>query len=324
MYADALDHLLADCMTEAAIRGVEAAGTNPQLWHALESAGFNDLLRKEASGGPGLSLAETFELFLVLGRRMVPLPLASTWVARRVLPTLNELPGGIAVARGVLDGQGRITCPHVAGGRCSAHVLVHLGHQLRLLPVAAHQMPSSVGDPRGLACRLEWDPPQALWASETGGVAVQSWMAAATAGQIAGILSRILAMTLEHCNQRQQFGKPIGQFQAVQHQLSVMAEQVLAATMAAELALASGDDSPHPLNAAIAKARASEACTQVCSTAHALHGAIGMTDEYLLGLCTRRAQQWRLDHGSEVHWQRLIGEALLDDTRSVAEVIAAL
>lgn len=103
-----------------------------------------------------------------------------------------------------------------------------------------------------------------------------------------------------------------------------MAEHVLAASLSAELAFGSASSDPAWLQAAIAKARASEASVLVCATAHAVHGAIGMTDEYALGLYTRRLQEWRMDHGSESHWHAAIGSHVLADSRSVAEVVIGL
>lgn len=324
MIAQALDDLLAGCLHEAALRRMEAEGGDADVWQSLVSSGFNDLLLDEAEGGAGVGLHGAFELFQLLGRRIMPLPLSATWIARRFLPPSERPEGVTAIASGALDGRGRLSCRQVPGGRCSTHVLVHVDDELLLMPMSEGPHRSDIGDPRGLSCRIDGDRRHALWSSQTGGRAVHRWMAAAMAAQIAGALDRILAMTLDHCNQRQQFGKPIGQFQAVQHQLSVMAEQVLAAHMAAELAFATDDVDPVLLNAAIAKARSSEAVTQVCAAAHALHGAIGMTDEYVLGLHTRRAQQWRIDHGSEVHWQRLIGGLVLATDRTVADVVSAL
>jgi alkylation response protein AidB-like acyl-CoA dehydrogenase len=58
--------------------------------------------------------------------------------------------------------------------------------------------------------------------------------------------------------------------------------------------------------------------------AHALHGAIGMTEEYALGLYTRRANEWRMDHGTEGHWHAAIGAQVLGDPRSVADVVIGL
>jgi acyl-CoA dehydrogenase len=141
-----------------------------------------------------------------------------------------------------------------------------------------------------------------------------SWLHAGallSAVLMAGAMQRVLEATLAYANQRAQFGKSIGKFQAVQQQLSVMAEQVFAARMAAEIGCATGGIAPHPLRAALAKARASEAAERVVAIAHAVHGAIGVTAEYDLQLYTRRLQEWRGDFGSQAHWHAQMGAALL-------------
>ena len=121
---------------------------------------------------------------------------------------------------------------------------------------------------------------------------------------MAGAMQRVLEATLAYANDRAQFGKSIGKFQAVQQQLSVMAEQVFAARMAAEIGCAGDGIAPHPLRAAVAKARASEAAEKVVAIAHAVHGAIGVTAEYDLQLHTRRLQEWRADFGSQATGMR--------------------
>jgi alkylation response protein AidB-like acyl-CoA dehydrogenase len=128
------------------------------------------------------------------------------------------------------------------------------------------------------------------------------------AAQMAGAMQRVLEMTLQFANDRQQFGRPLGKFQAIQHQLAVMAEQVLAARMAAQI----GCSAAVTLNAAIAKARASEAAVEVVALAHSIHGAIGFTADYDLQLFTRRLNVWRLQAGSESYWQGVLGQAVLN------------
>ena len=129
---------------------------------------------------------------------------------------------------------------------------------------------------------------------------------------MAGALQRLLAMTLRYANERAQFGKPIGRFQAVQQQLAVLAEQAFAARMAAEIGCAEAAVQPQRLRAAVAKARAAEAAEKAVAIAHAVHGAIGVTAEYDLQLLTRRLQEWRGDHGSASYWHAELGRALVD------------
>lgn len=130
--------------------------------------------------------------------------------------------------------------------------------------------------------------------------------AALHAALIAGAGARVLQMSLDHAQQRVQFGKPVGSFQAVQHQLAVMAEQACAARMAAQLAFSSSGHLPHPLLAAMAMSVAGEAAAVLASAGHAVHGAIGVTAEYDLQLYTRPLRAWRTAAGSPSYWAQQV------------------
>lgn len=131
-------------------------------------------------------------------------------------------------------------------------------------------------------------------------------------------MKRVFDMTMGYANERVQFGKSIGKFQAIQHQLSVMAEHVAAASMAVEAAFNCDTRLPTMAACAVAKARASEAAQLVASIAHAVHGAIGITEEYDLQLFTRRLHEWRMAHGSEAHWYRVLGRLFIQSEQPLA------
>ena len=86
-----------------------------------------------------------------------------------------------------------------------------------------------------------------------------------------------------------------------------MAEQVVSARIAANIGM-SGDQFS-PLKVALAKCRTSEASHIVCDVAHAVLGAIGVTQEYDLQLLTRRLKEWQMAYGSEGYWASRIGMA---------------
>jgi acyl-CoA dehydrogenase len=134
----------------------------------------------------------------------------------------------------------------------------------------------------------------------------------------------VFEQSLEHANQRQQFGKPIGKFQAIQHNLSLMAEQVFAARMAARMACQGAWPNMQPLRVAVAKARTSQAAQQVTSLAHGLHGAMGFTSEFDLQLRTRRLYAWRQCAGAETHWQQTLGQSLLNHPLHSLDVLREL
>src|SRR5690606_39690377 len=77
--------------------------------------------------------------------------------------------------------------------------------------------------------------------------------AALRAAQMAGAMRRVLAMTLEYAATREQFGRPIGRFQAVQQQLALMAELTVQAGIGAELAFEADGLDADPLRVASAQ-----------------------------------------------------------------------
>jgi len=131
--------------------------------------------------------------------------------------------------------------------------------------------------------------------------------AALASGLMAGAMARVLEMCLRHAGERQQFGRSLGKFQAIQQQLAVLAEQVLSVQVAARGAFVGATFDAERV--AAAKCRANEAATHVCNIAHAIHGAIGATQEFDLQLYTRRIKLWQLAFGSESYWGARLGLA---------------
>lgn len=108
-----------------------------------------------------------------------------------------------------------------------------------------------------------------------------------------GTMERAFAMTLDYLRARQQFGRTIGSFQALQHRavdLRIAIALTRASVEAAAMTL-DGGQALAECQAAVsrAKARAAEAALLLTRAAVQLHGAIGYTDEYNVGLCMRKA-----------------------------------
>jgi alkylation response protein AidB-like acyl-CoA dehydrogenase len=202
-------------------------------------------------------------------------------------------------------------------------VLARDGDALLLLPAVAAQR-QSTGVHGSLTATLRWPDESAATHVPGAGPLLPAFAAALHAALLSGAMTRVFEMTLQHCNDRIQFGKTLGKFQAVQHQLSVMAEHVAAASMAAEAAFRTDATTPSLLAAAMAKSRTSEAAVLVASMAHALHGAIGIAEEYDLQLLTRRLHEWRIAHGSEAHWNALIGQSVLASDTSIADFVRSV
>ena len=312
LFSDAVAQLLRDLSTPDAVRAIEAGGDHRTLWQAIEQAGFADALVPEAQGGAGLALHEVFGVLSLCGTHALPVPLGETVLARGWLARAGvAAPSGSTVFAEADTPGDEVVCPLVRTGRVADQVLVARGGAVRLLPVATAQaLPAGFV----LDVALRW--PAQAWEAGTpvqgDARALHLLQAVLYAAQLAGALRAAFDRTLAYANERQQFGRPIGKFQAIQHQLAVMAEHVFAARMAAQLGCRATDLVPEALHVAIAKARTSEAALEVAGMAHAIHGAIGFTAEFDLQLYTRRLHAWRQAAGSESYWHGVAGRHHLD------------
>ncbi|AEI79633.1 acyl-CoA dehydrogenase [Cupriavidus necator N-1] len=306
-YSDALDALLRDCCPPATVRALEQQADPQPLWQALLESGFADCLLPESAGGAALPLRELAPVLFVTGRHALPLPLAQTIFARALLQAHGiALPAGPVALAGFEDGAGAAL---VADARHAQWFLLQDGERCLLL-AAADARAEATGAHHDLTLRVPRPDASAPAAFALPAGTLRTLGACLHTAQLAGALSHVLDLTLQYANDRQQFGRAIGKFQAIQHQVSEMAEHVAAARVAAQLACDSGTGTPDRLRAAIGKLRASDAVTPVAAIAHAVHGAIGITEEYDLQLYTRRLHAWRMADGSERWWSRVLGEAV--------------
>jgi alkylation response protein AidB-like acyl-CoA dehydrogenase len=113
---------------------------------------------------------------------------------------------------------------------------------------------------------------------------------AGAAAELVGVASGASAMTLDYLKQRKQFGKYIGEFQALQHRAAHLYSEIeiarAAAFKAAEL-LDSGDERAE-LYVSVAKAKAADVANLAVREGVQMHGGIGMTDEHDIGLFMKR------------------------------------
>ena len=310
--------MLETAMPPAAVRAVEAGGSAEAMWQEIAASGFLDALVDEAAGVAGLSLAEVCPLIMALGAHAVPLPVADTMVARALLAKAGHAApdGPIVLASGLAQ--------PVPGALVANHVLVDTGEALVLAEIAAFS-PAPTGAHHDLAARLS-----APGSGPTGNSihlprpahGLRPLAAAMRAALIAGAAARVADMTTAYANERVQFGKPIGRQQALQQLLAVMAEDMIACRIAAQLGLSGGLDVP-PALAATAKATTSAAAARIAATAHAAHGAIGISEEYDLQLFTRRLHAWRLADGSEGYWAAQLGTARLGSEQGCVDWVRA-
>lgn len=161
------------------------------------------------------------------------------------------------------------------------------------VPVPAHRVLGAVGDGGAIAAT----------ADALGTVA--------TCAEMVGGAQGVLDMTVDHARTREQFGRPIGSFQAVQQHCATIAADVLGARLAGyEAAWLLSRDRPAAVPVSVAKAQASETYQRACALAHQVHGAIGFTAEHDLHLFTRHATGTALAFGDADHHTARIATAL--------------
>jgi alkylation response protein AidB-like acyl-CoA dehydrogenase len=134
--------------------------------------------------------------------------------------------------------------------------------------------------------------------------------AALRAAQMAGAMQAALELTVQYARERQQFGKALATFQAIQQQLALFAEEVAATSMAAAAAFRALDQGRATFACAAAKLRANIAVGTVTSVAHQVHGAMGFTKEYKLQRLTKLLWQWRSAYGNDRTWADVLGNAI--------------
>ncbi|MEA3059066.1 MAG: hypothetical protein QOE50_478 [Sphingomonadales bacterium] len=113
---------------------------------------------------------------------------------------------------------------------------------------------------------------------------------AGAAAELVGVASGASAMTLDYLRQRKQFGRLIGEFQALQHRAAHLYSEIEIARAAAfkAAALLDSGDSQAELHVSVAKAKAADVANLAVREGVQMHGGIGMTDEHDVGLFMKR------------------------------------
>lgn len=305
---DTAARIFQDACAKADLDAAESGEFPARLWRLLCDNGFHLMALPDS----GVELGDVFRVLRVAGRFSVPLPLAEALLANRWLGeqgegfnTLGlweagEGGGGLSEAEAV----GRVR--NAPWGR-AAQRIVGLTADGELLvgapPFKVTPGTNLAGEPRDqvqvrsaqpLACR---EPAHAL-------------LALSRAALSAGALERVVEMGVSYVQEREQFGRPLSKFQAVQHMLAVAAAEAAAAGRAADAAIDSLEDPRFELEVAAAKARVGEAAGIVAETVHQVHGAMGFTHEHPLHHFTRRLWAWRDEFGNEAYWQTRLGQCI--------------
>lgn len=327
-----VDRLVAVEATRQMRSDADGGGFPDRLWQAMNTAGLTDA---DAIDDEMTDAADMQALVRHTARHALPVPLAEVMAARRLLkaagmavPATGITGIGItgigATARDHADGlprlddAGRVTgrLHRVPFGRHLGHVVFAATGPDGTAHLVVAEAPAPAATDINLAGEarddLAFDAASVIEARPVVDAAdqVMAMGAAFRAVQIAGALSGALGQTVAYAGEREQFGRPIGKFQAVQHMLAVLAAETAAASAAADLGF---DDAGRTdsLRAALAKSRAGQAATDGAALAHQIMGAMGFTREHSLHYQTRRLWSWRDEFGSDALWQARLGTLIV-------------
>ncbi|MFJ1863959.1 acyl-CoA dehydrogenase family protein [Streptomyces sp. NPDC088097] len=275
----------------ASVDAGDAAGpvVDRALWRELGEAGFFALRLPEAAGGVGLGLPEAVLVFEEAGRALLPGPLVATHLAAGTVP-------------GAAEGTAVVTAFDLAGP-----LVAHLGEADAVLGAGAGGVPPGErvrsADPLTPLWRAAGSPPVPGEHRDAG--------ALLTAALQVGSALRTLELAVRYAGEREQFGQPIGGFQAVKHLCADMLVRAEVARTAVYAAAVTGD----PAEIAAAKLLADEAAVRGARDCLQVHGGMGFTWEADVHLHLKRAwvraEQWRgAGEAEELLAEALLAEAL--------------
>jgi acyl-CoA dehydrogenase len=309
------------------VSDAEATGWAEKLWKALQQTGFSDVPIPEELGGAGGTVTDAVELLRAAGAHAAPVPLAEAglvggWLlasAGLTLPkgvrTVLPLDATLRLDDGRLFGSAAA----VAWGHRAEHIVGLVDGVVVLAPGPAAQSGPTVSRGVNLADEprdtITFDGTPVIARADAPAGVTEQWLwertALGRAALMGGAVSAIAAMTLRYSNQREQFGRPIGRFQAVQAHLVTIHQQAAVVASAVDGAVEAVELGRGSFEIACAKLLADRAAQLVTAAAHQTHGAIGMTKEYPLHYLTRRLWAWRDEAGGHHRWANGLGAALV-------------
>ncbi len=307
--------ILTDHCDKGVVDRAEQGEWPAQLWDTLVDTGLTLAGIDESSGGSGGDVADGLTVVRSGAAFAAPIPLAETFMAARLIQLSDgQVPNGpLTVASGEFELEGgrlRGRSSAVAFARCCRHIVVSArsdsGTVLCVVPMAGvsiNEATNIAGEPRDEVV-MDCHADQVLNSGPDIGEEFKKLGALTRVVMMTGALESVLELSVGYALERNQFGRAIAKFQAIQQQLALLAGEVAAAIRATEAVTL---DAPSILDIAVAKARVGEAVAACSDIAHQVHGAMGYTREHQLNHRTRRLWCWRDEYGNERFWQRYLG-----------------
>lgn len=155
---------------------------------------------------------------------------------------------------------------------------------------------------------------------------IRSWVRTFLACELSGIASYCVRTTIDYAKAREQFGRPIGSYQAIKHIIADMHVHAASVQNLCDSVLADtvSNGTPPAVDAAVLKAHASKVAVAVCQDAIQVHGGIGFTAEVDLHWFYKRALALRPWYGDTQALEEAVGAAALAQTTERASTAKAV
>lgn len=306
MMAAAARELLDELCESSVLRDIVAGKQyDPAArWARITELGLPGVLAPEAAGGMGLGDVDFVLIAEEAGRAVLPEPLVEH--AGVAVPLLAELAPAAPRAADWLAraarGSARLAVgpachPFVLGAEQADALILQQGDEVHLVERSAVELvpQPSIDALRSLA-RVVWKPsPQTqLAAGETGRAAWHRAFARGavyTAAQCLGLTARVVEISVNYARERNQFGKPIGSYQAIKHHLATVQVKLEFARAHVYAAVTRVGDLDERAEASVSSAKlaASDAADLAARTGIQVHGAMGYSWEVDLHFYLKRA-----------------------------------
>jgi alkylation response protein AidB-like acyl-CoA dehydrogenase len=304
--ATAHDFLAARLKPEKLRSLAEAGNYDDDLWKEMSELGWPGIFIGEEHGGQDLGVVELVILMEELGYALAPSPFLSNAAAGLMIQHAGSDEQRDRWLPGIASGEQRGTVAYVENGVASlvpdadsADVIVLFDAESDSASVvAAGDVQVDKLDTIDSTRRFSRVTPPGDGAGEelTGGrgpaVDAIAPIAVAVAGELVGVSQRAMEMAIEYAKDRQQFGRPIGAYQAVSHRCAQMLLETEGARSVTLYAAWTADHEPESLQlaASMAKAYASDCGWRVTASSLQVHGGIGFTWEHDLHFFLKRAK----------------------------------
>ncbi|MCU6598977.1 acyl-CoA/acyl-ACP dehydrogenase [Peribacillus frigoritolerans] len=334
MIKDTAEKIMKDLCTKETINDAEHGVWTKELWETLKETGMLTIGVSEESGGNGGSYSDALSVLHLAGKYSAPVPLAETFLANWILLDAHLPIAEEATTVAPVNEDDCITFTKMKNGWAlsgKAYNVPWARDATSIVVIGDSEQGKAVAIVNACTCNIihgqnvAGEPRdhvhfEEVYVKETAvslievGKVANIWYTGALirAVQMSGAIERILEQTIAYSKEREQFGRPIARFQAVQQQIAILAGEVAAAKTISDLAINAFNADDAYTKIAAAKIRVGEAVGNGVSIAHQVHGAIGFTDEHTLQHSTRRLWSWRDEFGTESYWANLLGAEVIN------------